>query len=109
MQIVLYREGGGINQDDCVYVGTTTRANNPGNVVSPADHVHSPTCIGTLRYGELKAFDLTATHVNNFVAGHKGIGLNQSKPYMFLYPYNKTIGNPAVHAGNGNITIHHLG
>jgi hypothetical protein len=109
MQIVLYREGGGNNRDDCVYVGTTTRASNPGNVVANPDHVHSPACIGTLRYGELKAFDLTGTHVNNFVAGHKGIGLNQSKPYMFLYPYNKTIGNPATHAGNGNITIHHLG
>lgn len=86
MTFVASREGGGVNRQDCVNVGTHILGTNPGNVAGGRPTNFNRSCIMTLAYGETKEANLTSTHIASLRDGTSfGIAVD-GQPYMFLFP-----------------------
>jgi hypothetical protein len=86
MTFIASREGGGVNRQDCVNVGTHLTQNNPGNVAGGRPAVFNTSCIMTLAYGETKEANLTSSHLASLRDGTSwGIAV-QNQPYLFLFP-----------------------
>jgi hypothetical protein len=104
MSVRLYREGGGNNVQDCMYVGLHNIANEITGAAS-APSVTSVSCIGTLAYNQNGTFALTSTQRNLLRDGtQRGLALKAptGKPYLFGP-------SRAEQAAQGRITITHLG
>ena len=90
MTVVFVRQGGGVNQADCVYAGGTgisvIPAAGTGDAAGPG--VYDGACVGTLVYNQSGEFWLPTNVWTYLVTGsYQGVGLYSAsgKPYMSLF------------------------
>lgn len=105
--ITLIRNGGGNNQSDAVYLGTTTTSTKPANLTqSGQTHVvYDVVHVCNLVYGQSVAANVPASLYNNLITGARqgfGVATGGGKPYMYFYGLNEN-------GFSGWVNVEHIG